>query len=333
MRVIKSERLCERLQGTERERARDFPVSFCLCGVLLATCGYDVRSVTTTTHWLTNVCVCVWVWVCVSAVVHVCVISDRDVRWQLVYTVSVFVCEFVQPATSSCINTTYTHIHAHGTEMLLLKHLCICCVCVSECVCFPYLRAYVSVCVSLYCKCMCKWPKLSFFMSMCFWISTLTLTTEHEIMVCVCVSVCVCVCVCVCLCECVCVCVWVHIKLELMTDTVETLRLASGPFFMCRYVTFLVRISFSYFLFKRIPVRWSNKRTYCIHPTICLFVSYVKSSQVSFFFSLIEIKVCTCAYIACSVPNKETVAGNLYINVKHRIVVTSAPIMEDSCLS
>ena len=50
MRVIKSERLCERLQGTERERARDFPVSFCLCGVLLATCGYDVRSVTTTTH-------------------------------------------------------------------------------------------------------------------------------------------------------------------------------------------------------------------------------------------------------------------------------------------
>lgn len=36
------------------EERRDFPI--CFCGVLLATCGYTVRSVTTTTHCM---CVCV----------------------------------------------------------------------------------------------------------------------------------------------------------------------------------------------------------------------------------------------------------------------------------
>ena len=66
-----------------------------------------------------------------DSLTSVFVIAHCDVRRQLVYTVNVFVCEFVQPATSVYKHNTY--IHTYSTKLFLDKGLCVC-VCVCVCV-------------------------------------------------------------------------------------------------------------------------------------------------------------------------------------------------------
>ncbi len=81
--------------------------------------------------------VCVCACVCVCGRPCVCDFTDSDVRWQLVYTVNVFVCEFVQLATSLCI--LYCNVIALKFVYLLCACVCVypvfACMCVSVCVC------------------------------------------------------------------------------------------------------------------------------------------------------------------------------------------------------